>query len=466
MFTKIRLLAATMTLAALMPLAATHAATPDSGLLITQVTGSKWQVRLIAGATTPQRFAGSFTASSGVNSMSTIKLETGDVVRINAERNLEVSFDASVNSFDGAYFWTPQTSQICVRNTGGTDTKVYLGASLADATEVSLPLNLQGEDPCGILPPKGPYVTDRKFNPGHYTVLLRGQNGLKFMNDALRPGNVGLVKRYTWRKLEPTQGGYDFSAIVADLNWARSYGQQIIVMIEDKTFSAEDPAPAYLAGISKPNRIGGYTMLRWHPTYTDRWKALVAALGARFDSHPNFEGIATQETSLGLEGAELSAYAYTPEKYRDAYIEQFESGLASMPKSRIFWYQNFLLGNQSYIGQVAKAVGPKGLVMAGPDVLPDKQDLVKQSYPFYATYKGWMHMGIQIEGICYKHPHATAGYSTKYWTPDELFAYARDKLYANYVFWVRIPTASPTDSYDWYDALPVIEANPVFTPQW
>ena len=46
-----------------------------------------------------------------------------------------------------------------------------------------------------------------------------------------------------------------------------------------------------------------------------------------------------------------------------------------MPKSRIFWYQNFLLGNQSYIGQVAKAVGPKGLVMAGPDVLPDKQDL-------------------------------------------------------------------------------------------
>ena len=104
--------------------------------------------------------------------------------------------------------------------------------------------------------------------------------------------------------------------------------------------------------------------------------------------------------------------------------------------------------------------------MAGPDVLPDKLDLVKQSYPFYATYKGWMHMGIQIEGICYKHPHATAGYATKYWTPDELFAYARDKLYANYVFWVRIPTANPTDSYDWYDALPVIEANATFTPQW
>jgi hypothetical protein len=465
MFTKIRLIAATIALATLAPLAAVHA-TPDSGLLITQVTGSKWQVKLIAGATTPQRFAGTFTASNGVNSISPIRLETGDVAQITAERNLNVSFDASVNSFDGSYFWTPQTSQICVRNTGGTDTRVYLGATLADAREVTLPLNLQGEDPCGILPPKGPYVTDRKFHPGHYTVLLRSQNGAKYMQDALRPGTVGLMKRYTWRKLEPTQGNYDFSAIAADLVWAQSYGQQIIIMIEDKTFKLEDPAPAYLTEISKLNRIGGYTMLRWHPTYTARWTALVAALGARFDSHPNFEGIATQETSLGLDGTQLSAFAYSPEKYRDAYIEQFQSGLASMPKSRIFWYQNYLVGNQSYIGQIAKAVGPKGLVMAGPDVLPDRQELVTQSYPFFATYKGWMHMGIQVEDICYNHPHATAGYATKYWTPAEQFAYARDKLYVNYLFWVRIPEASPADAYDWYDALPTIEANAAFTPTW
>jgi hypothetical protein len=75
-------------------------------------------------------------------------------------------------------------------------------------------------------------------------------------------------------------------------------------------------------------------------------------------------------------------------------------------------------------------------------------------------------MGIQIEDICYNHPHATAGYATKYWTPDEQFAYARDKLYVNYLFWVRIPEASPADAYDWYDALPTIEANAEFTPTW
>jgi hypothetical protein len=460
MLRKFKLIAAALVATCFAPFAA-HAA-PDSGLLITQVSGSRWQVRLIAGPTTPQRFAGTFTASSGVNSIAPFKLEPGDLVQITPERNLNISFDASVNSLDGTSFWTPQTSQICVRDTGGTDTKVYLGATLADATPVTLPLNLQGEDPCGILPPKGPYVTDRKFNPGHYTVLLRSQNGLKFMQDALRPGSVGLVKRYTWRRLEPTQGVYDFSMIQADLQWAQGYGQQLIVMIEDKTFVQENPAPDYLASISAANRAGGFSMVRWDPAYTSRWKALVAAMGARFDSHPNFEGVATQETALGFDQATLQAFGYTPEKYRDAYIDQFNSALVSMPKSRIFWYQNYFVGNQSYIGTIAKAVGPKGVVMAGPDVLPDSSELNTKSYPFFAQYKGSMHLGIQVENICYSHLHSTPGYATKYWTPDELFAFARDKLHANYLFWVRIPVSNPTDSYNWYMSLPTIEANPVF----
>ena len=73
-----------------------------------------------------------------------------------------------------------------------------------------------------------------------------------------------------------------------------------------------------------------------------------------------------------------------------------------------------------------------------------------------------MHMFIQSEDICYKHLHATTGYSTKYWTPAESFAYARDNLHVNYMIWVRIPNADFPDSCNWYDALPTIEANPTF----
>ena len=307
------------------------------------------------------------------------------------------------------------------------------------------------------------YTTTRKFNPGHYTILLPANSGQRYMDEAARqPGTRGIMKKYTWRDLEPSQGTYDFAAIQADLDWARAYGMQIIIMIEDKTFKLERPNPAYLDSVSPRNRAGGYTIVRWNNTVVERYKALTTALGKRFDSHPNFEGIAQQESALGLDGTVLNQYGYTAEKYRDALIESFTHALTAMPRSRVFWYQNYFVGNQSYIGTIAAATGPKGLVMAGPDVLPDKASLVEKSYPYFTQYKDKMHLGIQVENICYFHEHKTAGYSTKYWTPAELFRYARDKLNVDYMFWVRIPTDPVAGGYNWYDALPVIEANPAW----
>ena len=312
-----------------------------------------------------------------------------------------------------------------------------------------------------IAPAANAYTTTRKFHPGHYTVLLHSNGGQRYMDEAARqPGTTGIMKKYHWRELEPTQGSYDFAGIQADLDWARAYGLQLIIMIEDKTFKLERPNPAYLDALAPRNRTGGYTVLRFHPTVVSRYKALTTALGKRFDAHPNFEGIAQQESALGLDAPVLQKYGYTAEKYRDALISSFTHALAAMPRSRVFWYQNFFVGNQNYIGAVAAATGPKGLVMAGPDVLPDKRDLVEKSYPFFTQFRDKMHMGIQVENICYFHEHATAGYSTKYWTPGELFRYARDRLHVDYMFWVRIPYEPRAGAYDWYDALPVIESNP------
>jgi hypothetical protein len=314
-----------------------------------------------------------------------------------------------------------------------------------------------------IAPAANAYTTTRKFHPGHYTVLLYETRDQRAMYDAAQqPGTTGLVKKYRWRELEPTQGNYDFAGIQADLDWASAYGMHLIIMIEDKTFKLERPNPTYLDALSPRNRTGGYTVLRFHPTVISRYKALATALGKRFDAHPNFEGIAQQESALGLDSTDLQRFGYTPEKYRDALISSFTHALAAMPRSRVFWYQNYFVGNQSYIGSIAAATGPKGLVMAGPDVLPDKASLVTKSYPFFTQFKDKMHLGIQIEDICYWHEHKTAGYATKYWTPGELFRYARDKLHVDYLFWVRISKEKVAGSYDWYDALPVIEAYPAF----
>jgi hypothetical protein len=307
------------------------------------------------------------------------------------------------------------------------------------------------------------YTTTRKFHPGHYTVMFMSDNGSqRALDDANRSGMTGIVKKYYWRDLEPTQGNYNFTAIQNDLNWAQAYGMQVVIMIVDKTFKLERPNPGYLDAQTPRNRAGGYTMVRWNLTVVTRYKALVAAMGKRFDSHANFEGIAVQETALGFEKSTLQSFGYTPEKYRDASIDMYGYALNVMPKSRVFWYQNYFVGNQAYIGSIAAALGPKGLVMAGPDVLPDYKSLREKSYPFFKQYRDKMHLGIQIEDVCYRAPHETAGYSTKYWTMPELFRYARDELHVNYLFWVRVPKSRYADSYDWYDALPVIQANPAF----
>lgn len=301
----------------------------------------------------------------------------------------------------------------------------------------------------------------RKYHPGHYVALMRGQDSQSVMTASLKPGVVGVMKRYTWRSLEPTQGNYDFSEVKADLAWAQAYGMKLIVMIEDKTFSLERPTPAYLDKLTPRNRAGGYTVVRWNPTVVSRMNALLKALG-RFDSHLAFEGVALQETAPGFEDAVLRANGYTPEKYRDAYISILSTGANAMPTSRMFWFMNFFPKNQDYIGAVANAVASKGVIMGGPDVLPDNKALQQRTYPFYTQFRYKMPLFAQVESMCYDAPHETSGYSTKYWTMPELFRYARDKLHVDYMIWVRIPKPPSAGAYDWTDALPVIESNPSF----
>ena len=39
----------------------------------------------------------------------------------------------------------------------------------------------------------------------------RDSDSLALMAQAVKPGVVGVVKRYTWAALEPTQGNYSFA---------------------------------------------------------------------------------------------------------------------------------------------------------------------------------------------------------------------------------------------------------------
>ncbi len=305
-----------------------------------------------------------------------------------------------------------------------------------------------------------------KYHPGHYVALNRSGYQAQ-MTNAIKPGVAGVQQRYYWKELEPSYGVYDFSAIEADLAEASSHGVQLVVMIVDKTFNSDKPLPAYAQQSSymAANRSGGYSALRWKSNVVGRFTSLMQAIGKKFDAHPAFEGVAIQETSLGLSNSVLDANGYTPEKYRDALIDVLLSAASSMPNSRVFWYMNFLARNQGYLADIARAVAPAGVIMGGPDILPDDSDL-KNVYPLYDQFQGVLPLFCSVQPNSYKHIHAQSGYSTKYWTMQQLFNFGRDKLHLNYIFWSNVTKPAPSDSYTIVNAYPVIAKNPVFNAIW
>jgi hypothetical protein len=417
-----------------------NAATTTGSVLITRLSTEKWQVQM-TGGTQFARLSSVIESSVPYYNLTRVSLESTDTARLATSTQLALTLNVAPGGTDALTFTVPGTATLCLRDTGSTNTKIYRGTSLSTATLVTSPVSLQGTNACGSSTPV-PVTGNRKYRPGHYAAMLRMGDSHAYMDTVVQPGITGIMKRYSWRQLEPTAGNYDFSELQADLQWAQSRGVRIIAMVEDKTFMLERPTPDYLNAYSVRNTGGGYTTLRWNPYVVARMNLLIQALG-RFDSNPWLEGIATQETALSLPATVLDANGYTPEKYRDAYISILNTASTSLPTSRIFWFMNYFPRNQSYIGSIATAMIGKGVVMGGPDVLPDE-------------------LFGQVEDICYRHLHETAGYSTKYWTPAESFRFARDDLHVNYMLWVRIPVSNPSDSYNWYDALPVIAANPTF----
>jgi hypothetical protein len=462
-------------LSALIVLAApaVHASTvPDSGVLVTRLNSEQWEITL-AGASAPLKFTGSVTSSVPFHSSSGVNIESTDLFTQTSTSNLSMTLSVAEGRKDVVRFSVSMNAGLCLRGSGAP---IYVGESFDDATPVTAPVALNGTDPCGSSATTTTAIatttattaalttTTRKFNKGHYIALMSYDDSTKMMAASMKPGVKGFLKRYDWRELEPTQGNYNFAEIQSDLIWCAANGMQLVVMIEDKSFrGGTNPAPTYLASYAVPNMGGGHTMLRWNPTVVTRFKALVTALGARFDSNKAFEGIATQETAPSLSATALSANGYTPEKYRDSYISILTAAATAMPTSRVFWYMNFMPGNNSgsYLGAIAAAVASKGVVMGCPDVAPDSKALQTRTYPLFDQFYGKMPLFGQVEGLVYEHLHTTSGYSTKYWTMTEIYFFAKTEMHANYMFWVRLPVASPADSNDYYDALPVIAKYPV-----
>lgn len=323
-----------------------------------------------------------------------------------------------------------------------------------------------------------PVYQGRQRTPGHYVALLSNNDSQAAMAKFLPVfGNRGFMKRYPWITLEPVQGQFDLSELVSDVAWCAANGMKLIAMIMDKSFTGGASAHMLPKGMWQyelPNhggpgttpgtpQYGGVTSMRWKLPVIQEFNKLTALIGKTLNAQDAFEGVMTVETSLSMDLAQAKANGYTPENYRDSYLNILPTAAANMPQSAVFWTMNFLPGGQQYIGDIATAVRDQGVTMCGPDCLPNSQSLVDNVYPFYAAQAGRMTLGIQMSPPGYAVPHQPPA-STPYWTPAEMLEYARSTLFSNYIFWYPVVKPAGSMSYGYADAIPVIGAQPVINP--
>jgi len=302
-----------------------------------------------------------------------------------------------------------------------------------------------------------------KYNPGHYVRLTHFDDAYE-MEKVAKPGVVGFKRKYDWNELETAKDVYDFSAVREDIEHAANLGRQYVLMVGDKTFDSVNPMPGYLKGgayVAK-NRKGGYTALRWKTYVNERYNKLLRKLGEEFDGHPAFEGITITESALSLSESVLNNHGYTASKYRNALLKSINTAVAATPNSRVFWYMNYLPRGRAMLDEIAREAAKKDVVLSGPDLLPDSNELQDMVYPLYNKMLGRMPMSISVQFDSYSHNHADRSKPTKYWTMNQLFGYAKNQLKVSYIFWNNKKWRSPADAYNITNVLPVIKNNQQF----
>jgi hypothetical protein len=261
----------------------------------------------------------------------------------------------------------------------------------------------------------------------------------------------GAQIRYSWRQLEPREGGYDFRDIKHDLTFLRSQGKRLFIQIQDISYDMSImPLPRYLlnnpayhGGAEKQFSVqgdddqhpipDGWVARRWDPAVQERFQKLLLSLGREFDG--KIEGINFAETSIDFGNTgRLYPRDFTPELYRDAVIANMRVLKQAFPRSVAMVYANFMVGGTQYLGDVYRQAKVLKVAMGGPDLKPYRYYQMINSYQLLHEIAGSVPTGIAVQDGNYEIPNPKTG---KRVTVPELIEFARDYLKVDYVFWCQ-----------------------------
>ncbi|WP_410592725.1 hypothetical protein [Amycolatopsis sp. lyj-23] len=240
-----------------------------------------------------------------------------------------------------------------------------------------------------------------KWHPGHYmtsdwwhsagTPASMAGNELHVVNTS--PNVRGWKGNYYWAALETGKGVYNFSTIDAELAQLNQGNpaprKKLVIEVSSSGFqrtSHQDPGgflntvlPSYLTtdaatyGSAPKAGTSGWwyggsgfsiTAAVWRPAVNDRLIALLQALGARYNSNPDVEGIELTETASQVS----DGGGYNDNTQLSQLERMLTAATTAFPNTNVTIQNNFL-GNQADTSALVQFENTHRVAEGGPDLL-------------------------------------------------------------------------------------------------
>ncbi|WP_295628802.1 glycoside hydrolase [uncultured Nitrosomonas sp.] len=306
--------------------------------------------------------------------------------------------------------------------------------------------------------PIPPGTTGVKWHPGHYYTIQNWANddpiymAQVYKELEATPALRGMQLRYLWGWLEKSPGVYDFSSIDKHLAKLTAMNKRLVIQVQTKSFEANwKLIPDYLKTAEYEGgafafrdwgstTIDGYNIKLWNTNVRNRLTALLKAMGERYNSHPNFEGIGMIETAMGQAVTPLTT-AQT-DKWFDNLIIVQQKARTFFPNTMTIQEINY---PREYLKQITSAMVKMGGALGCPDIYPDEPGLnfvgdaysPQGAYPYFAQLSGIVPIAPTVEKVNYLNTRGDKKGHVP--TVQEILVFARNELKPNYIFWQRLP---------------------------
>jgi hypothetical protein len=280
-----------------------------------------------------------------------------------------------------------------------------------------------------------------KWHPGHY-VVVGADAGARMIDRVLSetarfPWVRGIVIRVDWPDLERSKGNYNFATLDADVKRVQARNKRAFILVNTKSFSNKSAVPRYMrsgayGGGAYKIRIkrGGYgeNAALYNDKVAERLRALNQALANRYNRNPMVEGLIFNETALGMAVRKLSAAQERAQFENIARVNVAAKNAFS--NTTVIQFMN---SPMQHVPTLWRQMQANEVGVGGPDVYVNDKT-TKKLLPYYNSAAGDVPIGVQVEPASYRSPMHAGPFNPP--PVKQIFEYARDKMKANYMFWV------------------------------